>query len=254
MGIFKNLIPSNRGGGMSVPEFDAWVKRLGEFRKNAVRGAMQHLGKYLRTQHRDRLRAHVGPDGQPWQPTFFAPRPKIGDRVPVIVSPGDLPTISPGMRLQSARSRRYPAVVTETIRTQAGKARAVAFRERYGPPFKPDKALIRTAGKKKARKILDFLTKPGSGSVRVSATGLEYGYTRGTKWIEALQNGGQYREGSNRSAFRSLVRLVRGAAKVPPRPMVGLSAANVSYIENYLADRYEDFAAERAAKAEGAGE
>lgn len=254
MGIFKNLIPSNRGGGMSVPQFEEWCEKLKGFRKNALRGAMQHLGKYIRTQHRDRLKNHVGPDGQPWQPTFYAPRPKIGDRCPVIVSPGELPVIGPKQRLQSARTGRYPAVVVETIRTQAGKRRAVAFRERYGPPFKPDKALIRTAGRRKARRIWDFLTKASSGAVRVHAAGLEFGYTRGTKWIEALQNGGQYREGSNRSVFRSLVRLVRGAARVPPRPMVGLSAANSDYIENYLADRYEAFAATGKAPVEGGAE
>jgi hypothetical protein len=250
MGLFKNLLTGGGGGSssgaMTVPQFNQWVERLKQFRKNATRGAMQHLGKYIRTQHRDRLKAHVGPDGQPWKPTFFAPRPRIGDRVPMIVSRGALPTIGPKTRLQSARTGSYPAVVVETIQTVAGRRRAVAFRERYGPPFKPDKALIRTAGKHKATRIRDFLTKPSSGSVRVSATSLEYGYTRGTKWIEALHGGGQFREGSKRNAFRSMVRLFRGAAKVPPRPIVGLNAVNVQYIEQYMADRYQQFANEEA--------
>ena len=236
MGLFKN-------SGMSVREFNAWIEKLKGFGKNATRGAMQHLGKYLRTQHRDRLKKHVGPDGQPWKPTFSAPRPRVGEVAPMIVGPGPLPEIGPKQKLQSARTGRYPAVVTARIKSAAGKARAVAFRQRYGPPFKPEKALIRTAGKHKATKIRDFLTKPSSGSVRVSATGLEYGYTPGMKWIESLHGGGQYRDGSKRSAFRSIIRRFRGAARVPARPIVGLSAENKRYIETYLADRYAEYAA-----------
>ncbi len=251
MGLFKSFATggtggSGMGGAMTVPEFNAWVERLKRFRPNGTRGAMQHLGKYIRTQHRDRLKAHVSPDGQPWQQTFAAPRPRVGERAPMIVSKGPLGTIGPKDKLPSARTGRYPAVVVEQIRTAAGKRRAVAFRERYGPPFKPEKALIRTAGKRRATRIRDFLTKASSGCVRVSATSLEYGYTRGTRWIEALHGGGQYREGSNRGVFRSIVRFFRGAAKVPARPIVGLNAANVQYIEQYLADRYQEYAAKEA--------
>jgi hypothetical protein len=230
---------------MTVPEFHAWAERLKGFGKNAVRGAMQHLGKYIRGEHRQRLKAHVGPDGQPWQPTYSEPRPKVGDVVPIIVNRGPLPSIGPKQRLPSVRTGRYPAVMTAKITSMDGKRRAMAFRERYGPPFKAQKALIRTSGKQKARRIWDFLTKPGSGAVRVSATSVTYGYTRGTRWIEALHFGGQYREGSKRSVFRSIIRRFRGAARVPARPVVGLNSGNVAYIEKYMADRYEGYAAKR---------
>ncbi len=245
MGLFKNAgLPG--GGSMTVPQFNKWLEKLKQFRPNATRGAMQHLGKYIRTQHRDRLKRHVTPDGTPWKPTFAAPKPRVGEVAPMIVSPGPLPEIGPKAKLQSARTGRYPAVITARIESAAGKKRAVAFRQRYGPPFKPERALIRTAGKRKATKIRDFLTKPSSGAVRVSSTGLEYGYTRGTRWIEALHGGGKYREGSKRSVFRSIIRRFRGAAKVPARPIVGLSKENVAYAENYLADRYQQYAAKEA--------
>ena len=230
---------------MTVPEFNAWLGRLRQFRKTVQRGALQHIGKYLRTEHKVRLKAHVDPEGRPWPETFFAPRPRVGERAPMIVSKGPLGVIGPKDKLASARTGRYPAVVVETIRTAAGKRRAVAFRERYGPPFKGEKALIRTAGKRKAKKIWEFLTTAGR-SVRISEGRLEYGYTPGTRWIEALQNGGQYREGSSRGVVASIVRFFRGAARVPPRGMVGWSPENIAYVEKYLADRYQEYASKEA--------
>lgn len=242
MGLFGPSTPASGYGQMSVPQAQKWLDALKRFRPNGTRGAMQRIGRYLREQHRDRLKRHVTPDGTPWAPTWSAPRPRVGEVAPMVVGPGPVPVIGPKDKLPSARTGRYPAVITARITNAAGRARAVAFRQRYGPPFKPEKALIRTAGKRKAKKIRDFLTRAGSGCIRLTATSIEYGYTKGTKWIEALHGGGKYREGSKRSAFRSLIRRFRGAAPVPARPIVGLNPENVNWILGYLADRYVEYA------------
>lgn len=242
MGVMKLVGMGGGGSVMTVPQLQSWLRKIQTgCRKNVFRGGLQHVGKYLRRDHAKQLRRHVDPDGRPWLPTYAQPRPKVGQVVPMVVSRGPLPSIGPRDKLPSARTGRYPSVITAKITNADGKKRAVAFRQRYGPPFKPEKALVRTAGKRKAKRILQYLTRPGR-SVRISDSGLDYGYTRGTRWIEALHAGGRYREGASRGVFRSVIRMFRGAARVPARPIVGWSAARIGYVENYLADRFVQYA------------
>lgn len=230
---------------MTVPEFDRWIEAFKVFPAKLWLGTRAHIAKYIREGHMKRLTAHQTPEGQPWKETWFAPAPKIGDRAPMIVSRGPLPGIGQKQRFQSARTGQYPAVVVETIRTASGVRRALAFRKRYGPPLKAEPALIRKTGSHKVKRIWEFLSRAGRSVryvKRAEGYGLEYGYTRGTRWIEDLQNGGQYRRRSGDSPFRSLV--ANYNPTIPPREMVGLTAGNVAEITGYLADQYERFVRE----------
>jgi len=163
--------------------------------------AWKKVGRYLKDQHKARLKAHKGPDGRSWKKRYSKPAPKVGDVVPIILDSG--------------------RVVTQRLKTRRGVRRAKAFRKRFGPPMKPQKALVRTSGQDKARTILDFLTKRATGrSIRISQHKMEYGYTPGTQWIEKLYHGrGTYLK-----------------KPIPARPIVGMNARDVTAVENIVAD------------------
>lgn len=166
------------------------------------------IGKRLRGEHRKRFRRHVDANGRPWAKKFSKPKPKVGDTVPMVVSPG------------TSRAK----VVVKTIKTIRGRRRAVDFRNRFGPPIRPLPALVRTTGKKRARRIFDFLVGKGfaGGALQIGRKFLRYGYTKGTRWIEKLQFGGTFRK-----------------KRVPPRGIVGLNRRDINFMEETYMAGYE---------------
>lgn len=198
------------GQVLSVEGADRWLKSLENPGKWGWMPEHKKIGKHIRAQHRLRLKAHIDPDGKPWPRTYHVPRPKKGDRVPLLIS-----------------DEGQAKVIVQTIRTTAGKRKAVAFREKYKatqPPYKPEKALIRTGGKRKVRRIWDYLVGKGllGRSLRMGKDFLHYGYTRGTRWIEELHFGGTFK-----------------GKRVPPRQVVGLNKTDIDMIEKIYADGYE---------------
>jgi len=185
----------------SQAQFDRWAKEVGD---NLPRygwiPAFKKIGKYLKDQHKIRLKFHQTPDRAAWAKRYHKPAPRVGESAPILLDDG--------------------RVIYQRLKTTRGSRRARAFRQKWGPPMKPTPALVRTTGKSKARTILDFLTKRASGrSIRISKYKMEYGYTPGTRWIEKLQFGGTYRGG-----------------RVQPREMVGLNRTDMTVIENIMAD------------------
>lgn len=192
---------------MSVPQAEKWLKSLEDPGRFGWVPEHKKIGKHLRDEHKKRLNRHVDANGVPWAKKFHKPRPKVGDTVPMVVSPG------------TSRAK----VVVQKIKTIRGRRRAVDFRNRFGPPMKALPALIRKTGKSKARMIWDFLVGRGfaGGALQIGRNFLRYGYTRGTRWIEKLQFGGTFRK-----------------KRVPPRGIVGLNRNDVNVMDNIYADGY----------------
>jgi len=200
---------------MTTREFDRWIRDLSAFgTKWGCVPEHKKISKYLRDQHKKRLRAHVDPLGRPWRPRFHKPMPKVGDVAPMLAEGG---------------ARR---VVTARIRNVPDRRRAVEFRKRFGPPAKAVPALIRTRkypGAHKAKKILEFLTKAGR-SVRLGKTFLTYGYTPGTRWIEEAIGGGTSR---------------RYRKRIPERDVIGMNDRDVEAVTKIYADGLEKRAVKR---------
>jgi hypothetical protein len=194
---------------MTVPQAEKWLRSLENPGRYGWVPEHKKIGRHLRDQHKRRLTRHVTADGAPWPKKYHKPRPKVGDTVPMLVD-GE----------GGGRAR----VVVQTIRSVAGRRKAVAFRNRFGPPMKPLPALVRKTGKRKARKIWDFLVGRGfaGGALQIGRTFLKYGWTRGTRWIEKLQYGGTYRR-----------------KRVPPRGIVGLNRADIRFIDETYAAGFE---------------
>lgn len=187
---------------MTVPQFRRWLRRI-DLGQWGWTPEHRKIGTYLIGKTKKDLRAHRAPDGSPWKDRYAAPRPRVGDeKTPMLLDNG--------------------RIVSQTIRSAAGKRRAVAVRKKYGPPLKPLKALVRRKApgglaRYKAVKIWEFLTTRGR-AFRMSKTHWEYGWTPGTAWVEKLHNGGTYL-----------------GNPVPARPILGLTASDIAAIEKIYA-------------------
>jgi len=202
---------------MTVPQFEAWTRELAKAPDKWGLGTHRKIAAYLKRTHRKRLRGQRTPSGMAWKRTFVPDMPQVGDTAFMLLEDG--------------------TTVRETIKTRSGLRKAKAWRKKFGPPVKPQKAIVRTAGKKRfrARKVFDFLVTNALSTARTkrarraaglstnsalsySPSHLYYGYTPGTKWIERLQFGGEFKGGT-----------------VPPREMIGLNNNDINFIEDAYA-------------------
>jgi len=209
---------------MDMKQFDAYMSDLAEAPDKWGLGANRKVAAHLKREHRKSLRAHTTPTGMPWKKTFVPPMPTIGDYAPMILETGQ--------------------IIKQTIRTRRGVRAAQAWRKQYGPPTKPKKALVRTAGKKRhrARRIFDRLVTNVLSTKKTTqkrrAAGLDtvtalsygprhliYGYKAGTDWIQELHFGGTYR-----------------GEPIPAREIVGMTEADIAFIKQAYIDAFYKYA------------
>lgn len=185
---------------MTIPQAEKWLSSLENPGRWGWKTTHDKIATYLLGQHKKRIRGHKDPEGHVWPKLYVPPKPRVGEKAPILLDSG--------------------RVVTETIRSNAGKRRNKAFRKKFGIPTKKYHSLHRPrvpngVGKKlKAKKIWDFLSSRGK-SVRTSRYGLSYGFTPGTEWVKKHQFGGTYKGKS-----------------VPKREIVGMSMKDIQHIES----------------------
>jgi len=194
---------------MTEKQFAKWAKEVGDrLPKYGWIPAWKKIGAYLKKQHNIRLRKHIDPDGKPWKKTWHVKVRNVGQFGTMLLDSG-----------------RH---VTQRIRSSRGKRRAKAYLIDMRIPMKPEKALVRTTGKRKTRTILDYLVGGGAAgrSIRISMHKMEYGFKgRFTIWAKKHQFG--------RSVGTS--RRFEGAVN-PKRKLVGLNQADEKAITEIMAD------------------
>jgi len=189
---------------MNIPMARKWLEKISAMGPYGWAATHKKIGAYIRKITRKRFRAHQEPEGARWAALYSKPAPLVGERVPILVPGG---------------------VVTRRIKTVRGRRRARAFRERYGPPYKPLPAIYRPRRKPGAPAALmphQWLVKD-RGVLRTGKAHVEYGYTQGTrgKTLRRIHFGSTYR-----------------GARVPPRDLLGLNRADLRHIDNMYADAY----------------
>lgn len=168
---------------MNLKQFVGWLESIKKVGRFGWVPEFNSIGKLVRTSHQNRFKSHTEPSGTPWKKLYSQPKPRVGQVASMIVS--------------KKGARRI--VIPQKIRSVRGKKRAIRFREVFGPPFKPQPALIRTRkalGTYRTVFIRDFLTGSGfrgRGAMRITKTSFFFGFTRGSRWIERMQFGSTYR-------------------------------------------------------------
>jgi len=194
---------------MTIPQADMFLSSLENPGKWGWKTTHDKIATYLLKNHKKRVRGHKDPDGKMWPKLFVPPRPKIGEKHPML--------------LDNTKSKR--SVIVQKVKSNRGKRRVMAYRKKFGIPTKKLHSLHRKtvpsgfSKKLIAPKIWDFLSSRGK-SVRTARYSLTYGFTPGTEWVKQHQFGGSY-----------------NGKKVPKREIVGMNMADVKKIEDiYLFD------------------
>jgi len=211
---------------LTLKEADKWLSALADAPTKWGFGANRKIGAYLKKRVRTNFKKQQSSSGRPWAKTYVVPLPQIGEKAAMLLNGGQ-------------------PYHQKTIQTRAGLRAAKKWRKKHGRPTKPQKALYRSTGPKRnrVRKVFDHLVTFSLTTAKTKAKGKAaglstttamtmspnhffYGYTPGMKWIEKLQFGGRFRSG-----------------QVPPREMIGLTEADLKFIDEVYSTAYEKFAA-----------
>ena len=185
---------------MTVPQVNKFLTSLENPGKWGWKTTHDKIATYLLKGHKRRIRSHKDPDGHQWAKLFVPPKPKVGEKAPILLDNG--------------------RIVTETIRSYRGKRRNKEYRKKVGIPTRKIHSLHRPKApsghnrKMKATKIWEFLSARGR-SVRTSRHDLSYGFTPGTEWVKRLHYGGTFKGKS-----------------VPSREIVGMNEKDIMKIES----------------------
>jgi len=205
---------------------------LGGTRGGGVLNEMRKIHKYLRGQHGARFKAHITPDGSPWQKTLVRqkpyPQPRIGGAGPIRLKGGDL--------------RDWRNVAYGKIKTTSQFAESVLIVSKLNAARKDDKyipAIYRSSGLMSNKKQNIYRSSKGGATTPIPVTGKLYnmmtkdkiigsgwankiGLTYGlmsdaSAWAHKLHYGGFWRKG-----------------RIPARPFIGMNRADVRHITEII--------------------